>query len=148
MDSANSAISIYHEYLTIQYSLSLSLSLCLCLCLCGKTLHKLSQCTLGICYLSLSVDGAPEEPQHNNIKLCFPDCHRLSWSKQVCTSLCLQVHRGHYNIPQNMVFPTVISSRPWGHATCVMERNFAVSSISMYTPVSSIVLRVFGWLVG
>jgi hypothetical protein len=61
VDSANSAISIYHEYLTIQYSLSLSLSLS------GKTLHKLSQCTLGICYLSLLM-GAPE-PQHNNIKL-------------------------------------------------------------------------------
>jgi len=69
----------------------------------------------------------------------------------VCTSLCLQVHRGHYNIPQNyMVFPTVIVVVDLGvmHATCVMERNFAVSSISMYTPVSSIVLRVFGWLVG
>jgi len=68
----------------------------------------------------------------------------------VCTSLCLKVHRGHYNIPQNMVFPTVIVVVDLGvmHATCVMERNFAVSSISMYTPVSSIVLRVFGWLVG
>jgi hypothetical protein len=109
VDSANSAISIYHEYLTIQYLLSLSLSLSL-----SVSVEKHCTSYLNVLWafaISLSVDGAPE-PQHNNIKACLQTVTDSRLGAKKCMYFIVSRCIEDITIPQNMVFPTSDSSRP------------------------------------